>query len=70
MDEARSLREDLVRRYGADTGQRVYDRMLAQGEGPFGPGGKYRRLHEDFAKAHGGPPLDKKKPRRPGGRRG
>jgi hypothetical protein len=61
------LMDSLVERYGPDKGKQVYYAMEAEGSGPFSPGGKYRALHEAFAKKNGVPPSHairtKKKPR-------
>ncbi len=61
-----SLMADLVGRYGKKRGEDVYYAMEAEGKGPFGPKGKYRQLHESFARRHGVAPAPKakKKPRR------
>lgn len=73
MPIAKTLMDALVERYGKDKGPTVYYAMEAEGSGPFGPGGKYRELHEAFAKKHGVPPSHalrtKKKPRRSAGKR-
>lgn len=47
------LMDSLQARYGPSNGERVYYAMEAEGRGPFAPGGKYRNLHEAFAKKHG-----------------
>lgn len=76
MAEAESLRKALVARYGEAHGESVYQSMKGEGSGPFGPGGKYRGIHEAFAKKNGVMPSKatkskaKKKPRHSGKRRG
>lgn len=76
MAEATGLRKSLVERYGDSQGEHVYQSMKGEGSGPFSPGGKYRRIHEDWAEKQGVPPSKatkskgKKKPRRSGKRRG
>ena len=64
MPVVQSLMDSLVKRYGAEKGKHVYYAMEAEGSGPFAAGGKYRGLHEAFAKKNGVPPTKgKKKPR-------
>ncbi len=66
MPVARSLMEQLQRRYGPEEGKRVYYSMEATGKGPFAPGAKYRGLHEAWAEKNGVRPSSaikaKKKP--------
>lgn len=66
MPVVQSLMDNLVRQYGPEKGRHIYYAMEAEGSGPFGPGGKYRRLHEAFAERNGVPPSKatqgKKKP--------
>lgn len=66
MPIVKSLMTSLVERYGESRGNEVYRGMEAQGSGPFAPGGKYRELHEAWAKKNGVPPSQalrtKKKP--------
>lgn len=72
MPIAMTLMGALQERYGPDEGKRVYYAMEAEGRGPFAPGGKYRHLHEAFAKRNDVAPSHalkgKKKPRRRGRR--
>ena len=73
MPVVESLMKSLVDRHGKAKGESIYYGMEASGHGPFAPGGKYRKLHEDFAKKNGVPPSaalkTKKKPAPPKVRR-
>ena len=63
MPVVESLMANLKARYGAAKGERIYYAMEAEGKGPFGPKGKHRNLHEDFARRNGVAPIaGKKKP--------
>lgn len=64
MPIVESLMDDLVKRYGEDEGRRIYHAMEAEGKGPFGPKGKYRRLHEEWAARHGVAPVTPRRRRR------
>lgn len=73
MPIVQSLMDNLQKRYGEAEGRNVYYAMEAQGKGPFAPGGKYRHLHEAWAKKNKVRPSSairtKKKPAAPKGRR-
>ena len=73
MPVAQSLMDSLQRQHGEAEGKRIYYAMEAEGKGPFAPGGKYRQLHEDWAKRNEVRPSaavkTKKKPATPKGRR-
>lgn len=73
MPIVQTLMDSLTKRYGAEKAKNVYYAMEAEGKGPFSAGGKYRKLHEDWAAKNGVPPSgavkSKKKPATPKGRR-
>lgn len=73
MPVVQSLMDNLVRQYGEGEGKRIYYSMEAEGSGPFAPGHKHRKLHEDWAAKNGVRPSaalrTKKKPATPKGRR-
>lgn len=73
MPIVQSLMDSLQKTYGPEKGKQVYYAMEGEGSGPFAPGGKYRHLHEAFAKKNGVAPSKatraKKKPATPKGRR-
>lgn len=52
-----ALMNKLTAKYGQTEGEHVYYALEAEGKGPFGPNGKYRQLHLDFAERNGVTPL-------------
>jgi len=65
MPVVQSLMNSLQSRYGRERGRSIYYAMEAEGSGPFGDGGKYRHLHEEWAAKNGVEPTSKKKPPKP-----
>lgn len=54
---ARSLYLDLLNRYGAVEGARIYAAMQAEAKGPFAPGKKHHAAHVAWARDAGVEPI-------------
>lgn len=64
MPLVESLMQKLVKTYGDARAKDVYYALEASGKGPFAPGAKHRKLHEDWAAKNGVQPVGKAKKRR------